>query len=134
MRSLAARRGLRRLRIGMIYGFLALFILALVLGAVFSAWPATLLGAATGVAFMGMSWLTSSATLKAEDPSVLWVGVDYVVKLLVAVGVLVLAKQLDIFDPVVVAILVIVGIAVGTGVQVWAFAPEKRPVPTEVEE
>ena len=136
-RSLAVRRGLKRLRIGTLYSLAGMVVLAVILGIAFPThpWASVALGAATGAAFLGMSWLTSTLTLDAEEPSVLWVGVDYVVKILVAIGILVIAKQVAVFDPIVVVIPVIAGIAAGSGVQVAAFAPEKRRVvPSQVDE
>ena len=133
--SLAARRGLKRLRTGMLIGsgVLVLLGLAIVLFLSGTLWPSVVAGVGGGAVMLVVSWFTTSKTLESDDPSVAWIALDYMIKIVLTLGLLVMAKQLEMFNLGVVAILLISGIALTSAVQVLAFVPEKKKtVPSEI--
>lgn len=137
VQSLTARRGLRRMRRGLVFGFGAVLLLGLGLGLFVpgSVWSSVVLGVASATAMFVISWYTTTAVLRADHVAVGWVAGDYVVKIILTLGVLLIAKNVPGFNVLVVAGLLIAGIAVTAVVQVTAFAPERRaPVPREVDD
>lgn len=137
VQSLTAKRGLMRMRRGLTYGMLGILLLGLLLGLVVPGgpWLSVLLGVASAAAMFAISWYTTSAVLRADHVAVGWVAGDYVAKIALTLGVLLIAKYVDALNVLVVAGLLIAGIAVTALVQVVSFAPEKNGVvPSEVDD
>ena len=67
--SLAARRGLKRLRTGMLIGsgVLVLLGLAIVLFLSGTLWPSVVAGVSGGAVMLVVSWFTTSKTLESDD-------------------------------------------------------------------
>lgn len=134
--SLVVRRGLRRLKKWLLIATIVLVILglAIVIFLSSSLWPSVVTGVGGGAVMLVVSWFTTSKTLESDDPSVAWIALDYLVKILLTLGLLVMGKQLDGLNLGVVATLLISSIALTSAVQVAAFVPEKKkdvPVDTE---
>ncbi|WP_099331648.1 hypothetical protein [Actinomyces minihominis] len=135
-RSLQVRRGVERLKTGLIYGAGGLVVLGVGLGLLMpgSPWLSVIIGVVIGAVMLATSWFTTSKTVAAVEPSVVWIALDFGIKVVVTVVALVAAKNFEQLDVTVVAILLIAAIAISSIVQVLAFAPRKRQaVPTETE-
>lgn len=114
-------------------GVLVLLGLAIVLFLSGTLWPSVVAGVGGGAVMLVVSWFTTSKTLESDDPSVAWIALDYMIKIVLTLGLLVMAKQLEMFNLGVVATLLISGIALTSAVQVLAFVPEKKKtVPSEI--
>ena len=134
--SLVVRRGLRRLKKWLLIATIVLVILglAIVIFLSSSLWPSVVTGVGGGAVMLVVSWFTTSKTLESDDPSVAWIALDYLVKILLTLGLLVMGKQLDGLNLGVVGTFLISSIAITSAVQVAAFDPEKKkdvPVDTE---
>ncbi len=137
VRSLAARRGLKRLRSASIYGCIGYVVLGMLLASLWPALtlPSLLLGLPIGAAMFAVSWWTTSLTLNSGEPSVIWVAADYGIKVALTLVALLVAKKVDVFEVGPVAVLIVVAIAASTAAQVIAFIPERRrAVPNELAE
>lgn len=123
--SLMLRRGLERLRIGLIISVAALVVLSVVLVLVLpkDATVSILLGTATGALLLAVTWFTTKKSLAADYPSLAWIALDYGVKIALAAGMLYFAKQAESLDPRLVAIGVIAGILATLLAQAAAFVP-----------
>lgn len=99
-------------------------------------WVSVLVALVAAGLMFALSWFTTSSMAAAEDPSVLWVALDYLGKAALTVGVLLLAKYGVGLEVVPVAVVMVSAILISAGVQVAAFAPRAKsgPVGVEVDE
>lgn len=128
MNSLTVRRGLRRMRTFLVYGFGVVALVALALGLFLPGrpWMSALVALVAAGLMFGLSWFTTASMAQSEDPSVAWVALDYVGKAALTVGVLLLAKYGVGLEVVPVAVVMVAAILVTAGVMVAAFAPTMK--------
>lgn len=133
VQSLVIRRGMRRMKTGLIYGFGGLVIVGSGLGLFGPGhpWVSVGLGLVAGALIFVVSWFTTGKTVQASEPSVGWIALDYCAKVALTISVLLLAKQVAALNVIVVAVLIIVAIIASTGIQVAAFTPAKRRIIAE---
>lgn len=85
-------------------------------------WPSAGLGLAASLAMFAVSLFTTKRTALAKHPTVLWIALDYLAKVILVGAALVLAKTLAFFDVVVVAIIVAVAVVASVVAQAGVFA------------
>lgn len=81
-----------------------------------------LLSVALGLAAAGVLLLTTTYTMNRmvseEGMAVGWVAIDYLVKVVVVIGTLLLSKYVSVFNPVVVAVALVLAILATAAIQV----------------
>lgn len=137
VQSLTAKRGLAKMRRGLGYGLAVITVGGVLVEIIVPgpAWWSALLGVGGAAVMFAISWYTTSAVLRSDHVAVGWVAGDYIAKIGLTLGILLLAKYVGVFNLAVVAGLLIAAIVVTALVQVTSFAPPpRRAVPTDIDE
>lgn len=127
MATVVTRAFARRARRGLIQAYLAVAAITIIV-AVFlpetSTWS-VLFALVVAALMMGFSAFTLSRAAQSESGGAGWVALDYVVKLAIIGGAVILAKSWDMMNPMIVAVGVVLAVLATTVVQVWAVQPPK---------
>lgn len=128
MTSLQVRRATRRMHSMLVYGFGVFVLVALALALFWPGhpWPSALVGLVGGGIMFAASWITTSRAAGSAELSVGPIALDYLIKIALTLGSLVLAKSISALQVGPVAALLISAIVLTAGIQVTAFAPAQR--------
>lgn len=127
--TLRLRRAMEKLRRNLLVAA-GLIVVASVAVAIWGP-PGSVLSAVVGgggsLIFMGFTWFSTAKMTSGETLGIGWLALDYFVKLLVSLGLMVFAKNSPVLLPVVVALLLVGGILANMLAQILAFADASQP-------
>lgn len=128
MLTLEIREYQGRVRRRLAYAFVAISIVTVVVAFLLPGRPllSGLLGIAASGALLATSAYTMNRMVDTEGMAVGWVAVDYLVKVVVVIGSLLLAKYVTIFDPIPVAVTLALSILTTSAIQVTAVRMKQR--------
>lgn len=122
MLTLEIREYQNRVRRRLAYAFVGIAVVTCVVGFLLPGRP--LLSALLGIVGAGLLLATSAYTMNrmvtTEGMAVGWVAIDYLVKVIVVIGSLLLSKYVSVFDPVAVAVALVLAILATSAIQVTA--------------
>lgn len=121
--GLRVSRSLRRLTSGLFWTSIGFIAAATLLGLFLPShpWPSVLVGLVVALAMFGVSLATTRVAAKTESLLVGPIALDYVVKIALVAAGLIAARNLDVLDVKLVALMAAAAVLVGMIVQLWAF-------------
>lgn len=129
--TLRVRKALKKLRVYL----MLVAVLVIVVSVGFALWgPASvdesrgasaLLGGLGGLVFTALTWFFSTRVTSGSEIKIGWLATDYLVKLVVTIGVLAFAKTSAALAPLTVGLILVVAIFATMVAQVAAFASPK---------
>lgn len=120
MLTLEIREYQSRVRRRLTWAFVVISVVTLAFGVFLPGRPliSVLLGVTAAGALLATTTYTMNRMVNAEGMALGWVAIDYLVKVVVVIGTLLVAKYVAIFDPIVVAIAVVMAIVATAAIQV----------------